>query len=124
MQVAEMVQAARAAVEDLSVDEVAAELERDDVVLVDVREPTEVADGRIPGAIAVPRGMLEFNADPSSPLHLDGLHPERRVILYCRSGARSALAATALASLGYTDVAHLGGGIQAWVDAQRPTARS
>lgn len=123
MQVSEMVSAARAQVTGLSVDEVAAELDGSDTLLVDVREPTEVAEGAIPGALPVPRGMLEFHADPSSPYHLDEMRPDRRVIVYCRSGGRSALAAATLASLGYGDVAHLDGGITAWADAQRPIAR-
>lgn len=101
----------------------AAELAEPHVVLVDVREPTEVADGGvIPGAIPAPRGMLDFHADPASPYHLAELKPDARVILYCKSGARSALAGAALKALGYQDVAHLEGGITAWNQAQRPTA--
>ena len=91
-------------------------------MLVDVREPTETAAGTIPGAVLAPRGMLEFHADPASPYHLAALTPDRRVIVYCKSGARSALAAATLASMGYTDVAHLDGGMAAWSDAQRPVA--
>jgi rhodanese-related sulfurtransferase len=123
MTVADMVRAARARVENLSPDEVAAELDSPDVVLVDVREPGEqLTDGTIPGAIAAPRGMLEFHADPASPYHLDALAPERRVILHCKSGGRSALAAATLADMGYTRVAHLDGGIVAWQQAGRPVA--
>jgi rhodanese-related sulfurtransferase len=66
--------------------------------------------------------MLEFHADPASPYHLAALSPERRVIVYCKSGGRSALAAATLLDLGYGDVAHLEGGITAWSGAQRPTA--
>jgi rhodanese-related sulfurtransferase len=123
MQVSEMIQAARAQIQNLTVDEVAAELDGTDTLVVDVREPGEVADGLIPGALPVPRGMLEFHADAATPYHLPELHPDRRVIVYCKSGARSALAAATLASMGYRDVAHLDGGIAAWIEAQRPTAR-
>lgn len=124
MNVSEMVNQARGQLQGLTPDQVAAELEKPQVVLVDVREPTEVADsGVIPGAITAPRGMLEFHADPASPYHLAELKPEARVILYCKSGARSALAGAALKALGYQDVAHLEGGITAWNQAQRPTAR-
>ena len=123
MTVAEMVRAARERVENLSPAEVAAELGSPDVVLVDVREPGEqLADGVIPGALAAPRGMLEFHADPASPYHLPELTPQRRVILHCKSGARSALAAATLLDLGYTRVAHLDGGIAAWRAAGRPVA--
>ena len=122
MQVAEMIEAARARIGNLTVDEVAAALDGADTVLLDVREPGEVAAGTIPGALPAPRGMLEFHADPSTPYHLAELRPDRRVIAYCKSGARSALAAATLASMGYEDVAHLDGGITAWSDSQRPIA--
>ena len=123
MNVAEMVSKARTEIQNLTPDQVAAEIERAGVILVDVREPNEVADGVIPGAISVPRGMLEFHADPTSPYHLDELQPERRVVVYCKSGSRSALAGAALKALGYRDVAHLDGGMAAWTQSQRPTAR-
>jgi rhodanese-related sulfurtransferase len=102
--------------------EVAAELDDPQVVLLDARELTEIAiDGSIPGAVAAPRGMLEFHTDPSSQYHIADLDPQPRVILYCKSGGRSALAAATLAAMGYQNVAHLDGGINAWVAAQRPT---
>ena len=123
MTVAELVGAARARIENLSPDQVAAELGAPDVVLVDVREPGEqLADGTIPGALSAPRGMLEFHADPAGPYHLPALTPDRRVILHCKSGARSALAAATLADLGFSRVAHLDGGILAWREAGRPVA--
>ena len=68
----------------------------------------------MPGAVHVPRGMLEFHADPASPYHLDALDPERRTILYCASGGRSALAAETLQRMGYCNVAHVDGGYKAW----------
>lgn len=116
----EMVAAAKAAIENLTTEQVAAELADDDVVLVDLREPTETAKGTIPGAVMAPRGMLEFHADPSTPYHLDELDPGRRTILYCASGGRSALAVGTLQALGYTDVAHLEGGFNTWVEEDRP----
>lgn len=118
---AELVTEAKAHVENLSVSEVAAELAAGDALLVDLREPEELAaTGTIPGAVAVPRGMLEFRADPTSPYHQDGFDPSRRVILHCASGGRSALAAVALQEMGYDRVAHLDGGITAWKDAGQP----
>ncbi|WP_214407697.1 rhodanese-like domain-containing protein [Pseudonocardia lacus] len=123
MNVADMITAARQRVEHLSPEQVAAELDSPDVVLVDVREPGEqLTDGTIAGAVAAPRGMLEFHADPASPYHLPELSPSRRVIVHCKSGARSALAAATLAEMGYTRVAHLDGGIVAWQAAGRPVA--
>jgi rhodanese-related sulfurtransferase len=119
----EMVAAARNAVEQLTVEEVLAELANPDVVLVDLREPEELASaGTIPGAVHVPRGMLEFRADPTSPYHDPALRPDRRVILHSATGGRSVLAAVTLARMGYRDVAHLEGGISAWIEAGHPTA--
>ena len=118
---AELVAEARQRIENLSVDEAAAELERGDALLVDLREPGERAQhGAIPGAVHAPRGMLEFFADPTTPYHRPEFDPNRRVILHCASGGRSALAADTLKQLGYTDVAHLDGGFTAWKAAGQP----
>lgn len=89
--------------------------------LVDVREAEELDEqGVIPGAFHVPRGLLEFWADPASPGHRPGLDPGRKTIVYCAAGSRSALATTTLEELGYADVAHLAGGISAWARAGLP----
>ncbi len=121
---AQMVQEARQRVQNLSVDQVVAEMDRGDVVLVDLREPGEQDQmGVIPGAVSAPRGMLEFWADPASPYHRSEFDPGRRVILHCASGGRSALAADLLQQMGYTNVAHLDGGIKAWSEAGRPVTR-
>ena len=117
---AEMVADAKAQIENLGPDAVEAELGSGDAVLVDLREPEELQGGKIPGAVHVPRGMLEFRADPSSPYHLDQLDPSKRVILHCAGGGRSALAATTLKQMGYENVAHLDGGFGAWKEAGKP----
>jgi rhodanese-related sulfurtransferase len=118
---ADLVGEAKSSVENLDPDAVEAELATGDAVLVDLREAEELdANGRIPGAIHVPRGMLEFRADPSSPYHQEPLDPSARVILHCASGGRSALAAATLAEMGYERVAHMDGGIGAWKDAGKP----
>lgn len=122
---AEMVAEAKNRVQNLTVDETARELESGDVLLVDIREPAETAQtGSIPGAIEAPRGMLEFWADPTSPYHREEFEPGRRVILHCASGGRSALAAAMLQDLGYTNVAHLDGGITAWKEHGKPVQGS
>ena len=69
----------------------------------------------------VPRGLLEFAADPASPRHNAELDPSHRVIVYCRSGARAVLAAATLKTLGFENVANLDGGFGAWTDAGLPT---
>jgi rhodanese-related sulfurtransferase len=89
-------------------------------VLLDVREPTEW-ETHIAGAVQIPRGILEAKADPTSPRHDPALDPGKQVIVYCRSGARAALAGVTLVELGYTDVVNLAGGIAAWKDAGLPT---
>ncbi len=120
---AQLVQEAKQRVENLSAEQVAAELERGDALLVDLREPHELEQGVIPGAVHAPRGMLEFWADLTSPYHRPEFDPGRRVILYCASGGRSALAAVTLQQMGYINVAHLDGGIRTWVEAGRPMAK-
>lgn len=123
--VMELIRIAKEGLENLSPREVAAELDRGNVVLVDLREPHELqAQGVIPGALPAVRGMLEFHADPGTKYHLEALRPDRRVILYCAAGSRSALAAQSLKQLGYTDVAHLDGGFGAWQQEGRPVVEA
>ena len=111
----ELVAEAKTKVEILDVNAVEAEIALGKAVLIDLRETEELtATGRIPGSIHVPRGMLEFRADPTSPYHQDPIDPSKRIILHCASGGRSALAATTLQAMGYSDVAHLDGGFTAW----------
>ena len=120
---AQLVAAAKSRIELLSPAQVAAELERGDAVLLDVREPAErTQNGAIAGAIAAPRGMLEFYADPTTPYHRPEFDPQRRLILQCASGGRSALAADTLRRMGYPNVAHLEGGLRAWQEAGLPVA--
>ncbi len=84
---AEMVAEAKQRVENLTVDQAAAEFERGDALLVDPREPGERQEhGAIPGAVTAPRGMLEFWADPTSSYQRAEFDPTRRVILHCASG--------------------------------------
>jgi rhodanese-related sulfurtransferase len=115
---AELVAEAKQRVVNLTVDDVAAEIESGDPLIVDIREPAERDEnGSIPGAISAPRGMLEFYADPTSPYHRAEFDPNRRVILHCAAGGRSALAADTLQQMGYANVAHLDGGFTAWKQA-------
>lgn len=67
--------------------------------------------------------MLEFRADPSSPYHDANFDPERRIVLHCASGGRSALAADTLQKMGYTNVAHMDGGLKAWAEAGKPITK-
>ena len=94
--------------------ETSEELSRGTLV-VDLREEDELhVMGWIRDSVWAPRGMLEFWADPSDQRHRIEFDPERRLILYCSTGERSAMAAATLRSLGYRDVRVLIGGIEAW----------
>jgi len=117
----DLVTEAKAQIEGLDAEAVEAELRSGDAVLIDLREAEELtAKGRIPGSVHVPRGMLEFRADPTSTYHQEPLDPSKRIILHCASGGRSALGAATLRSMGYTNVAHLDGGFGAWTEAGKP----
>lgn len=116
----ELVREAKAEVENLTVDQTAAEVEGG-ATLIDIREPGELeTTGRIPGAVHAPRGMIEFYADESLPYHRPEFDKSKRIILHCASGGRSALAAKTLRDMGYERVAHLDGGIKAWREAGKP----
>jgi rhodanese-related sulfurtransferase len=118
----ELVAEAKSKIENLDPDTVERELAAGDAVLVDIREAEELQGGRIEGSVHIPRGMLEFRADPTSPYHQEPLDPSKRVILHCASGGRSALAAATLKEMGYERIAHLDGGFNGWKEAGKPTA--
>ncbi|HSD11357.1 MAG TPA: rhodanese-like domain-containing protein [Candidatus Binatia bacterium] len=90
-------------------------------LVVDVREPAEWAEGHIPGALLVPRGLLEAKADLEyanrEPRLADRNQP---IIVHCASGARSAMAADALQQMGFANVCSMAGGIVAWKEQGLP----
>ena len=105
-------------VENLSVDDLKAELGAPNLLLADIREIQERVDlGTIPGSKHAPRGMLEFWADPQSPYYRDGFEEDKRIVLFCAGGGRSALAAKALMDMGFANVAHLEPGFTGWQQA-------
>lgn len=107
----ELVLAARRRISEISVAQLAL-LDPGEVALVDVREGVEWEQGKIPGAFHVPRGVLEGAIGQlAGPPGLVGARP---IVLYCGSGARSALAAQTLDTMGYTGIHSLAGGFQAW----------
>lgn len=90
---------------------------RPDVVFLDVREPPEVAaSGKVPGALTIPRGLVEFRADPASPMHDAQFDTAKTIVAYCASGGRSAMVLKTLHDMGYGNVRNLGG-FKGWVDA-------
>lgn len=114
----EMVDAAKARIEELSVEQLQAEMAAGDVTVIDIRDVRERWErGAIPGAKSMPRGMLEFWFAPESPYYRGGLEFGHRYVLHCAGGQRSALAAAVLQDLGYTNVAHLEVGFNGWKEA-------
>lgn len=113
---------AKTRIENLQVEDLAGELaQATGMLLVDLRELQERVDlGTIPGAVHVPRGMLEFWADPKSPYYRDWFTEDRRIVVFCAGGGRSALAACVLEDMGFSDVAHLEPGFRGWQEAGQP----
>jgi rhodanese-related sulfurtransferase len=112
---------ANSAIETVQADAAVRQLTSAGVIFVDVRDLPELErDGKIPGAIHASRGMLELHADPESPYHKEVFSSGKKLILYCSTGWRSALAAQRLQEMGLGNVSHLGGGIKAWKDAHGP----
>ena len=108
-------------IETMTVDQVMAVKDNDDVQLVDIRDIRELwRDGTIPGAIHAPRGMLEFWVDPNSPYHREDFASGKKFIFYCAGGMRSALAAQSVHRMGLEPVAHMAGGFGAWSKAEGP----
>ena len=122
---AELVAAARAAIREVAPAECAGLQPRP--VLIDVREPGEFREAHLAGAVNLPRGVLEFQVDahPAMGCTTATALADRRqpVLLYCRSGGLSALAAQSLVAMGFSDVRSIAGGIQAWQQAGLPLVR-
>ncbi len=119
--VEDLVAEADAAVRKIGMTEALGMRGRDDVLFVDIRDVREVAKtGRIKGARHVPRGMLEFWIDPESPYHKPFFAEDKTFVFYCAGAWRSALAAKTAQDMGLAPVAHLEGGITAWIEADGP----
>jgi rhodanese-related sulfurtransferase len=117
----DLVNEAKLQIENLSPEQVHQEIENGNANLIDIRESEELKEsGRIPGSVHAPRGMLEFYADPSLPYHKPEFSRDKKIILHCAGGGRSALAAATLKQMGYAHVGHLEGGLKAWKEAGKP----
>ena len=86
-------------------------------LLVDVREDNEWANGHLPGAVHMGRGIIERDIETQVP------ETARKIILYCGGGFRSALVADNLQKMGYTNVESMDGGWRGWIEAGLPTAK-
>ena len=107
----QLIDEAKSRIQEVTARDVLAMRERgEDFSIVDVREDREWNLGHLPGAVHVARGTLEGR--------IEGVVPrERKVVVYCAGGNRSALAADTMREMGYRDVLSLAGGIRSWVDA-------
>lgn len=117
-----LVDQAMAEVKTYTVAEVLAKSSDKSVQIVDIRDVRELRNGTVTGSYHAPRCMLEFWVDPESPYHKKIWADEsKEFILFCGAGWRSALAAKTLKDMGMTNVAHIEGGYEAWVNAGAPT---
>ena len=114
---AQLVQEVKPQITEVTTDDLANNLAKD-IVLIDVREPVEFAEGHIAGSVNFPRGVLEMKIqmhpqfkDAEAPLEEMNKH---EIYLICRSGARSALAANSLQTMGFDKVKSVAGGMMAW----------
>ena len=116
---------ANAKVETIPAAEAVSLLGDGSVVFVDLRDPRELErEGRIPGAVHCPRGMLEFWIDPESPYHKPVFAEDKRFVFFCAGGWRSALSAATAKEMGLQPVAHIEGGFTAWKNAGGPVEGS
>jgi len=112
----ELVASARQQICEISPKQATEILAKQGTTLIDVREPQEFAAGHLPGAINLPRGLLEFKL-----AELPGLEaPETTCVLYCKSGGRAALCAVVLEQMGLPNVVSIVGGYDAWVSERLP----
>lgn len=119
---ADMVAEARAKIREIDAPEAIEMAKRDDVVIVDIRDPRERERvGYIDGAFHCPRGMAEFWVDPDSPYFKPIFgEADKTFVLHCASGWRSALTAATLQEMGMDNIAHIAGGFKSWVEAGGP----
>lgn len=114
----QIVAEAKAIIREIGADEAVAWI-MNGANLIDVREPHEYAAGHIPGAVNVPRGLLEFTVGTVTEL-MDKSEP---VVVYCKTSGRSALATAVLLRMGFMRAVCLAGGFDQWSAERRPTDR-
>ena len=116
-----LVESARREIKEYTATEAIALAKAPDVLLVDIRDPRELArDGKVPGALHAPRGMLEFWVDPDSPYYKPVFGEAKTFVFFCAGGLRSALTTKTLQDMGLAPVAHIEGGFAAWKAAGGP----
>jgi rhodanese-related sulfurtransferase len=114
----DLVTEARRRIEEVALDQ-AEQAIRDADVLIDVREADEFAAGHLPGAIHASRGLLEFKLSSTPTLSSRDL----KIVVYCKTSGRAALAAAAMQDMGYLEVRSIAGGYDAWLASGRSVVR-
>lgn len=114
----DLVMQAKTNIHEVTLEDAQAAIEQADV-LIDVREADEFAAGHLPGAVLMPRGLLEFKLSGSPAWSGRDL----KVVLYCKTSGRAALAAQAMQSMGYLNVSSIAGGFDAWAAAGKPVVK-
>jgi rhodanese-related sulfurtransferase len=114
----DLVDQAKSAIHEIPLQDAERAIQQADV-LIDVREADEFAAGHLPGAVLVPRGLLEFKLSGTPALSSRDL----KVVLYCKTSGRAALSAQAMQSMGYLNVTSIAGGYDAWAAAGKPVVK-
>lgn len=114
----ELVAIAKASINEVALVDATRAIQDADLLL-DVREADEYTSGHIPGAIHIPRGLLEFKLSNDPNLSSRGL----KIVLYCKNGGRAALASQSLHEMGYVHIQSIAGGFDAWAQAGNPIAK-
>lgn len=121
--VAALIAEAKTEIEECDLLTVKEAIQNNSHLIIDVREPEEFSLGHIGNAINIPRGVLEFRTDTNYPGAIKSLSDKTaKIVLYCRSGGRSALAAQSLSKMGYQSVVSMAGGFMAWEAAKLPVS--
>ena len=116
----QLVAAAEAEIESIDVAAARQLLEDSNTSFIDIRDIRELwREGKLPGAVHAPRGMLEFWIDPASPYHRELFAEDKTFVFYCASAWRSALAAQVAQNMGLK-CCHISGGFTAWKEAGAP----
>ncbi|MBW2020656.1 MAG: hypothetical protein JRI58_11310 [Deltaproteobacteria bacterium] len=110
----DLVAEAKKSICEVSVAEAKAMLDKGGYIFLDCREPKEFKMGHIPGAINLPRGLLEFKIDKKVP------DKNANIVMYCKKGGRGCLATCTLCRMGYKNVVNISGGWMAWEKAGYP----
>ena len=110
----EMVAEAKKNIASISVSDAKALFDKGGVVFLDCREPKEFKSGHIPGAVSIPRGLLEFKIGSKIA------DKNAQIVMYCKSGGRGSLATESINKMGYKNVKNMDGGWKAWTKAGYP----